>query len=354
MHFAAEARRTDIVNMLLDAGADIDAQDNAGRTALTIAYAQSDHELFAALIERGAQVGEAGESARLAHDATAEAIRAIERGRDDDPAMGVGEMDRLKQLIGQGADPNGFMMDEGTPLHRVSRAVTALPESSQKVLRLGAIAEILLDAGADPSIEAGMGRPAYDITHAARFGHAERVAEFCEHDRESMTRVGLYKKTALVIAVENNQAGVVRALLERGAKPTAWIGAGRNPIETAVERASDDVVLMLLDKGFASPDQSTPLGGPLHVAADDGRMAILKPMVDAGYRVETKDMRGNTALHLASSAGQEEYAMALVQYGADPLTWNNAGETAISLAESKGHKSLYTKLKRAADRATHR
>ncbi len=350
IHFAAEAHRTDIVKMLLDAGADIDAQDNAGRTALSVAYAQSDHELFAALVQRGAQVGHAGEGARLAHEATAEAIRAIERSREDDATAGSGEIERLKQLLRQGADPNGIVKDAGTPLHRVARAVAALPETSRKASRLGAVALVLLDAGANPAIDAGLGEKAYDITYAARFGHVDRVKGYCESDPAAIARGGLYDKTPLVIAVECNRLDVVQTLLDHGARANGWSGAGRTAIESAVMNGSDELVLVLLKNGFATPDEPSPLGGPLHLAAKDGRMAILQPMLEAGYRVDAKDSRGNTPLHVASAAGQTEYAMALVKSGADPLTWNNAGETALSLSESKGHKELHSRLKRTVEK----
>ena len=348
IHFAAEAGRTDIINMLLDEGADIDARDGADRSVLSIAYAQQDHELFAALIQRGAQVSQSEEGARLAHDATAEVIRAIERSREGDNNAGAGELERLRLLLGQGADPSGVMKDEGTPLHRVARAVAALPEWSSKVTRLGEIAAVLLDAGANPALDAGTGVVAYDITLATRFGDREHVEQFCAQNPAAISRTGLYGKTSLVIAVENNQIEVLRALLDHGGSMAAWLGANRSPMESAVIHSSDDVVLLLLENGFATPQDKSPLGGPLHLAAKDGRTAILDPALDAGYRVETKDSRGNTALHLASAAGQIEFAMALVAHGADALTWNNAGETPLTLAETKGHKDLYTRLKRTA------
>jgi cytohesin len=347
IHYAAEARRTDLVTMLLDAGADIDARDSAGRTPLSVAYAQSDDELFAALIDRGAQVPSAGEGNRLAHDATAEVIKAIERSRDDDPDAGNDELARLRQLLKQGADPNAVMDGVGTPLHRVAAAVAALPESSPRAFALGKVADLLLQSGADPDARGGTGSPAYGITYAARFGHADRVKKYCIADPGSLGRRGLYGKTALVIAVENNQPDVVRTLIRNGAKMPAWKGAGRSPIETAVINGSDDLVLLLLENGFATPKDKSPLGGPLHIAAKQGRVDLIEPMVDAGYRVNAKDSRGNTPLHLASGAGMTDFAIALVRRGADPLTWNNSGETALSLSESGGHKELHTALKRS-------
>ncbi len=346
LHLAAEARRTDIVRLLLDAGADINARDNTGRTALSVAYAQSDDELFAALIDRGAHVGASEEGARLAHDATAEAVKAIERSRDDDPDAGKDETEQLRQLLIQGADPNARMEGVGTPLHRVARAVASLPRSSQRALALGRVAKALLDAGANASDDGGVGRVPYDVTHAARFGHADRVRQYCQDDPKALSIQGLYGESALAIAVETNQSEIVRVLLEYGADKGAWLGAGRSPIETAVLNSTDEVALMLLKNGFATPDTKSPLGGPLHIAAKDGRIDLLEPMIAAGYRVEVKDSRGNTPLHLASETGKVDFARALVERGADPLTWNNSGETAVSLAEKGGFKELYSYFKR--------
>ena len=351
LHHDAEARRSDIVKTLLDSGADIDARDAAGRTALSIAYAQSDHDLFAALVDRGAQVGATEEGARLAHDATAEAIKAIERSRDDDLNAGRGEIDRLRQLLIQGANPNAVLDGVGTPLHRVAKAVAALPEGAQRTLALGRVAQTLLDAGADPGTKNSDGRAAYDITYAARFGHADRVEHYCRDDAQAASRRGLYGKTALVVAVESNQLDVVRVLMEHGVGPDAWAGGGRTPIETAVLNGSDELVLLLLKHGFATPNDKSPLGGPLHFAAKDGRVGLIEPMLSAGYVVTTKDSRGNTPLHLASAAGHAEFAIQLVAHGADPLTWNNSGETPPSLSDSNGVKELHTYLKRSTQKS---
>ena len=170
-------------------------------------------------------------------------------------ASAQGEIDLVRLLLGEGADPNERSPDgEGTPL------CAAACHGDTEIVRE------LLDHGADPNLkEDEWFTP---LRWAASNGHLE---------------------TALV-------------LLDRGADPDLG-----SPLAAAARRGSLGVVRALLDRG-ADPD----LGFPLAAAARRGSLGVVRALLDRGADPAASDYDGHTPLAIAAEWTDKDVEAELV------------------------------------------
>lgn len=119
LHQAAEAGHAPIVDLLLDAGADLDAQDGAGRTALMRAAAAAAVDAGRRLLEAGAAVNalSANGTTALAQVVNGGMLRRARGGMTDAvTATHDAEMEFARMLFERGADPNLRSEEAAPPL----------------------------------------------------------------------------------------------------------------------------------------------------------------------------------------------------------------------------------------------
>ena len=127
---AAEAN-SEMVQVLIEAGAEIDAKDNAGRTALLVAASRGNEAMMQALIAAGADF-------HAEYEGMVELLdRAIHRE----------EIEIVRALLNTGVDANA-RDDSGNPL-----LYRAILEDNPEIMR------VLLDAGADANATDDRGSP---------------------------------------------------------------------------------------------------------------------------------------------------------------------------------------------------
>lgn len=193
LHVAVAEDRPELVDVLVDAGADLEATTEHGRTPLHVAL-EFAPELVELLMDRGAEPDGAaaaylGDCGRLAarldagessvhEDAdisllgfaslggSAAAVRLLlDRGADADDgslraAAAAGHAEIVRMLLGAGAQVDGRDTDAGrTALHTV---VTLGPGDGRRE-----VVEVLLAAGADVETTTSDGASALDIARVA-------------------------------------------------------------------------------------------------------------------------------------------------------------------------------------------
>ncbi|HEV8066271.1 MAG TPA: ankyrin repeat domain-containing protein [Planctomycetaceae bacterium] len=272
------------VERLLRLGADANARDDHGTTALMLATVVADGRMVQTLLDHGADV-----NAKNRAGATA-------------LMWAVGDRDKVRSLLRRGADVNARADSGRTPL-----VIAAGNPGGAEVVKL------LCDAGAD----ARDGYLGYTALMSAVEGRDREVIQLLlakGADAKSKNRAGW---TALHAAAETGDWNTTKDLLAHGAEPNAADTIqGRTPLLWAAAGGHGDVARLLLDHG-ARGNVSETLGGttPLICAAgsERGDVGLVKVLLDRGARVDDEDVNGASALDWARRRGSLEILEVLKQ-----------------------------------------
>lgn len=208
------------VEALIEAGADVDATDTEGNTLLRTAVEEGDGNIIDALIDAGA-----GQAAIC-------------------NAIAVGDIQRVRQLIGADTDVNAEC--SGGPL-----LYTAISERETEIV------QFLVDAGADVNATYDSGYPL--LRRAVIWGEIEimRILVGAGADVNAIDKWG---DTLLHTAVDWGEPESVRFLLEAGADVNAKNRSGTSPAKFALEEEEHEILRILIDAGaeIDFPPQSAP------------------------------------------------------------------------------------------------
>ena len=222
LHFAALGNDAEVGAMLNDAGADINALNRAGYSALALACQAGSHDMVTWLLKHKAlpDVANALPALIAAADATA-----------DQPEV-------AKQLLAHGA-----RVDATDILGRSALIHAALAGHEQLVATL-------LAAGADINCADQRGTTA--LMEAARAG-ANMVLETLAASHPDVTARDHHGRDALMLACQSPRADVdtVRIVLQLGADPRAPGKDGRSPLDHAAAAGRWNLVALM--------DPDTPL-----------------------------------------------------------------------------------------------
>jgi len=285
--WAAEGGYTEVAKLLLDKGANINAKDSKGTTALLQAVEQNSAELVKLLLERGANIeaGDGGGGTAL--------LRA---------AFG-GNIAILQLLLDKGANVNAQFNTGETALHTM--ALNGRTE----------VVKILLKRGANTEIKDKLGETPLMV--AAQWGKAEVAKQLLDGGAKIEARDD-EGQTALHVAAHRGRSEEVRLLLDKGANIEARDNDGFTPLLCAAEAGGTiffkqqgadivkypavDVVNLLLDRGANLEAKSNWGQTALHRAAFRGRPDVVKLLLDKGANIQAMDNHGNTALNLARAS----------------------------------------------------
>lgn len=230
LHGAVLSGEPTIAAMLLDAGATIDALNEAGASPLSIACRAANWPLVQFLLERGAKVFPAGGEPALVAAA----------GIPDDDIAGV------KMLLKHRAAVNAVDARQRSAL------MAASAEGHENIARA------LCTAHADVNLTDHHGSTA--LMEAARAGAVGVVALLADAQADARAR-DKHGRDALTLACQSPHAQVetVRALLALGAEPKAPGTDGRSALDHAAASGRWDLVALL--------DPETPLPASLDLDA---------------------------------------------------------------------------------------
>lgn len=263
------------VQRLLTEGADPEGAGEKGPTPLAIAAAFNRLEMVQLLLDGGADVN-ARNGAAVFAGAYCPNPKALELmlEREADPNVST-TVDR-----GNGASTSGY-----TALMRATRL-----GRSENV-------RLLLEAGARVDAADGDGRTA--LHHAAAAGEVEVAAALIgagadanAGDDGGATPLHLARTTELA-----------DALLGHGANANAATAAGWTALMSAALRGDADLVSLLLVRGAEVSAAEEGGWTPLHFAAAKGKVEIARLLLAAGADVSAGDENGLTPLAAAKGNG---------------------------------------------------
>lgn len=263
--YAAIYSNAEIVKLLIEQGADVNAKTPTGTTALMLAV--GDLEKVRLLLKKGADVN--------ARSVTGRTPLLIAASR-----TGAGEV--VKLLLAHGADANAKDELQGIPLIPAGGGgSTALIEAAK--IRDGKALEYLIDAGANVQATDNSGADA--LTAAAVYGNVENVRRLLSHGARVDTRATPNQFTSLILATWRQDPKLVKMLIGAGADPNAQDARGA----TALMWSSYS--------DYADP-------------------ATTQALIEAGAKVDAHNQAGETAMTWARKRGDTAIVRLLLARGA--------------------------------------
>jgi ankyrin repeat protein len=196
-----------------------------------------------------------------------------------------GDVDRVRDLLGRGVDPNAtFAAESEADTPPVTGKITALLFASWAGHT--EIAKVLLEAGAEP----GLG--------------------------------SLNGKTPLAAAAGKGHAGIVEALLEAGADPSASTERAGPPLGFAVHGGDRESIKLFIEAGIIEA-------------------GIIEAGSDPNYRVSDQDF---TLLSYTAVEDEPQLTELLLQEGAEPDLVDSDGLTALAYTALSGATGVAQKL----------
>ena len=234
---ASRCGHIEIVQLLLDRGADIEARDSNRYTPLCLASRWRHIKIVQLLLDRGADI-----EARASDNRTPLCL-----------ASWCGHIEIVQLLLDRGADIKARDSDRRTPLY--------LASSGGHI----EIAQLLLDRGAD--IEARDSDNRTPLCLASRYGYIKIVQLLLDRGADTEARDS-DNHTPLYLACGCRYIGIVQLLLDRGANIESRNNDGETPLHKAVCNNDFKTVQLLLDHGadvnVTGHGGSTPLWLAIH------------------------------------------------------------------------------------------
>lgn len=326
---------------LVGNGADLNATQGDGATALHWAAHRDDHRAAALLIEGGAAVN-------VANDLGATPLWLAARSGSDE---------MVARLLEAGAKPDTALAMGETPLMAAARSgnITAV--------------DALLRAGADPNAaERERGQTA--LMWAAAQSHASVVTRLIEAGVDVHVRSAVWHQlentagntnpsgnfkmahggsTALLFVARNGDVETARALVDAGADVNDTAAAGTSALVIAAHSGHGPLAIFLLEAG-ADPNQADAGYTALHAAVLRGQVELVASLIDHGADIDalvehgTPGRRfsgdfslrhqyvGANALWLAARYGEPEILHLLLGAGADVFNVPGNGMTTVQAA----------------------
>ena len=352
LHHAAFNGHASTIDLLLQKGAFVDAEDGSARSPLMLAASQGHEKAVERLLQCGANANLSTSSSMsplnqaLLKDHLGAAKFLLDAGASHTGRDRCGfaplfvacsrSIQTVNLLIDAKADVTEDLVGRITALHLASHSGNVpllerllelnlsvdLPERgkdngySPLARAIDAQQEeavsLLLARGANPNYK--MATTWTCMLKAAAIGNFKIAEMLVRHELPKADLHAVCKPegwTALHVACQNGHSQVADLLLRSGWDVNARDKNEATPLHLAAKNRHVDVVQMLLTSGKQSDiNVNVPwdpeLWTPLHIACQGGNLPIVKQLVGAGASIIAGDFNGNTPLALAKAADHEE------------------------------------------------
>ncbi|KAI9836775.1 MAG: hypothetical protein M1819_000940 [Sarea resinae] len=301
---ASQRGSVEIVNLLLERGAPVDALSGRPLAQAIFQAAANGHEtVVKSLVSAGAKVG-----AEVIKEASRRGFESIARylisqgGKNDlaslSSAAYLGLEDVLKAMLAERSDEDSKEWQERGPL---ASAASAGRDS---------IVKWLIEAGANvnPSIICGVKGSGDDYYMISAQG-------------QRIERWGYFKNTVstpLQAAALAGHVTTVRLLLSKGANINTQGGWFGNALQAAAYAGHLPVVTELLDHGADIDAEGGEYGCALVASVKRGHLDVMRELLDRKCNPDIQVQLIGCALTDAVDRGQREAVLELLKHGANP------------------------------------
>lgn len=396
----------------------VESRDSHGLTSLHVACIHGKSNIVESLIDLGAEINatDLNECTPLHY------------------AASRGHQNALLLLLHSGANINRANIDKNTPLHmsvnnghlncvkaliyfaehsRWKIKINCVNESGNTPLHLASkwgyegIAKLLIENGAEPSLQNRQNKTAFDNAHNLRIlyvlkSSSPNLYEYIHITNTEVKSLNCKTEKSVTAKLQNKKQDVNNAsktvenlkLIERIFKAISYgdvklacfymkidyaaylkasdksYDAGCHPLcectlckNKTDSRSSDFDVNFTDTNGFTALHYSARYGldelcsilvyknanvnsinkkgqTPLHLAALNNKTLVLRVLLDNGANINAIDSAGNTPLHEASSMGNIGAIKILISHKPDITMLNGLQKTALDLAKNKVHLTI--------------
>ncbi|MBI5249104.1 MAG: ankyrin repeat domain-containing protein [Desulfomonile tiedjei] len=317
---AAQVGSEDLVELLLQFGAKLNASDNLGATALTWASRNGHRGTIRLLLIKGATVQNPS--------------------RGQGPSNGGNGPKNDTEIAARTVESKKTAADGSRLFEFVSGDLTIKANSRSKALlkacsrgRLDAV-ELLVKAGVHVDSRSKYGNT--PLMRAAFKGHTT-VAAFLLKMGADINAENTQGNTALMAAVLSDKKDMVEFLLARGANVNPSNVDSNYPLTVAAMSGNLRIAEILLNSGANVNAKNNDWDSPLMKATDVDHFGMVKLLLEQDVDVNAANKYGNSALMKAAYRGNADLVKLLLEKGADKDARNKYGITALMKACYKGH-----------------
>ena len=307
-------RNEAVIDKLIAAGSDVNAADKSGDTVLMTALQYSAWQAAEKLIAAGAEVkvhGKNGKTAMLAAVENNAPLSLLDKLTETDfnkaykggqPALVRASVNGSKKHVEWLLKKPGIQIDIQGPIEPSNERGPTVNRSALQVSVMNGkkeLCEMLLAAGAKPDLADGQGQTPL-CTAVAADNHD--MVELLLKAKAKLSPVGMDKQAALEIASRAGSIRMVKTLLA-AAEATGEKLDFNAALAASSEKGHGRVLELLIaaggDVNAADEDQRTPL---MKAALSD-QIEVLSILIKAGAKTDTPDRHGMQAYdHAVSNA----------------------------------------------------
>ncbi|XP_039593324.1 transient receptor potential cation channel, subfamily N, member 1 isoform X2 [Polypterus senegalus] len=337
LHIAAHVKEGEkVAEMLLKSGADVNAEQENGETAMHIAARYGNLKMMQALIEEGGDVtsqSKAGENplhiaVRHCHAHVVEEILTY--------------LASEKSLMEAVVCVNQENKEGETPLHLAAEIKKDMIHFEHEDIK---IIEILMEYDVDITAATKLTWET-PLHYSARVGNADVLLEMLKNFRSHQLQQVINKQakngwSPLLMAAERGHTEIVKILLQNHARVDVFDEHGKAALHLAAENGNKEIADILLQhKAFVNA--KTKLGlTPLHLAAQNGYNRLVKLLVETHMAsIDVLSLTKRTPLHVAALSGQLDVCSTLLNIKADINATDIHGQTPLHLAAENDHSEV--------------
>jgi len=275
LKYAVEEGKADAVKSCLEQGAGVNCQFKDDlytplHTACSSSSSNGSLEVLNLLLDRGADAN------------------ACNKWRETPLLIAAnnGHRAAVEALLDHGADPS--MCSEA--------GWSALTFAAHKGYH--EIVELLLESGAPVNCQVteDLSTPLHKACAGGKSGHLSAVKQLIDGGAD-VHALNKWRETPLLTAANHGQANAVEALLEAGADPCKCTDTGWSPLSIAAYKGHDEVVRLLLEEG-APTEEADPTLSALLQAATKGLPKTVELLLAHGADHTVTTKKGDTALSI--------------------------------------------------------
>ncbi|XP_069778381.1 transient receptor potential cation channel, subfamily N, member 1 isoform X3 [Narcine bancroftii] len=337
LHIAAQVKDGEkVAEILLKSGADVNAQQENGETAMHIAARHGNLKMIQALMEEGGDLtwqSKAGENplhiaVQHCHVTVVEEI--------------LNYLTNERSHIEAIACVNQENQEGETCLHLAAEIKKDMIHFQQEDTK---IIKILMEYDADITAITKLMHET-PLHYCAHVGNSDVLLEILKYIVSNRMQQVINKQSKngcspLLLAAEKGHTEVVKILLLNHARVDVFDEHGKAGLHLAAENGHDQISdILLWHKAFVNA--KTKLGlTPLHLGAQNGYNRVVKLLVETHASMfDALSLLKQTPLHLAAAKGQLDVCNSLLRMKADVNATDIQGQTPLHLAAENNHSEV--------------